>query len=408
MSEKKKDRAGGPPVRRRRVVFISGFDPRGARHYHQLWREDAPKAAASHGDGTEFSLGNRRRRADIVVEWGMNGRMAFGSETVETETAFDFLAWDDVTRELWPKAAWSFVIDTARTVLRGIAIGYFRRLFAVRRLYLLTLFQPVAILLAVFLGLYLAVAVPVAIGLSLAGEDWRWALLAGLLGILGLRPLLRVLEKGSVLWRGQLNNYFAHLIYGESPVMQDRIDRMAEAIADLAAEGGVDEFLVIGHSVGTTVAISAFGRALRRRHADFAAIPVVSFATLGSMTPLLAVEPRAKWFRDEIAAIAFDPAVTWVDIGAPYDIVCFPLIDPVPVAGHERPKDARPSPLMVTPRYHALFDAEGYKRLRADAERMHVQYLLATPKAGRCDFMALVAGPLSLKDRFPDSVSSKG
>lgn len=390
-------------VRRRRVVFVSGFDPRGARHYHQLWRDEAPKAAASHGPDVAFTLGNRRKHSDIVVEWPVTGNLPLKGAAAEVETRFDFLRWDDVARELWPKAAWPFIQDTLRTIMRGISIGYFARLYRVRRLYLLTLFQPVAVIFGIFAGLYLAAAVPAVIGFALAGLSWTWGLLAGLLGFAGLPIMLRRLEKGSVLWRGQLNNFYTHLIYDESPLMQARMDEMAAAIADLAAEGEVDEFLVIGHSVGTTVAISALGRALMRRREAFEGIPEVGFVTLGSMAPLLAIEPRADWFRRELAAIALDPAVTWVDSGANYDVVCFSRVDPLAVAGIQRPDGARNSPVLVTPRFHILYDKAEYEVLCRDPAQMHTQYLLATPRAGRCDFMALVAGPLSLKDRFPDA-----
>ncbi|PWR19727.1 hypothetical protein [Zavarzinia compransoris] len=396
------------PVRKRRVLFVSGFDPRGPRHYHQLWRDEAPKAARAFGAATRFDLGNRRRHGETVVEWTISGETPVDGVPVLTETRFDFLRWDDLAREFWPKPDWVFVGRTLRTLVRGIAIGYFRRVYGVRRLYVLTMVQPALLLIALMAGLMLAAGLAAAAGLALAGLALSLAPAGAPLGLLLMPAVLRRLDKGTVLWRGELSSYYGALIFNEAPQMQARMDAMAGLIAAAAAEGGVDELLVIGHSVGTTVAISALARARARRPEAFAGLPAVGFVTLGAMTPALAVEPRAAWFRAEVAALALDPAIAWLDAGAPYDAVCFDRVDPLTLSGHARPPGARISPLLMTPRFHALFDAEAYAALCRDRGQMHTQYLMATPKPGRCDFFALVAGPVALKDRFPEFEQYQG
>lgn len=399
-------------IRRRRVLFVSGFDPRGARHYHELWRGEAPKAAASAAPGTSYGLGPRKSAGPQRVEWTITGKGAIDGGPIETEARFGFLRWDDVAREMWPRADWSFVIETLRTLIRGLRIGYFARIRAVKPVYLLTIMQPVAIVFAILLGLP-AIACGLLALLVAVTPLPGFAVLAGIpLGLLGLPRALAFVEKtGSVLWRGQLVNFYARQIYHEAASLDARMDQMAETIAAeaeaAAASGECDEFLVIGHSVGTTVAISAFGRALIRHRARFAGLPRIGFVTLGAMTPLLAAEPRCTWFRDEVAAIALDPEVRWIDACAGADVVCFPMVDPLLLSGRERPEGARVNPLLISPRFHTLYDAETYAGLKKDRAMMHTLYLMATQRQGKCDFFALCAGPLALADRFLDTPPGK-
>ncbi|PWR25035.1 hypothetical protein [Zavarzinia aquatilis] len=395
-------------IRRRRVLFVSGFDPRGARHYHELWRGEAPKAAASAGDRVEYGIGSRKSAGPHLVEWTMTGKAGIDGQTVETETRFGFLRWDDVAREMWPKADWSFVTETFRTVVWATWAGYFRRIYQVRPVYMLTILQPVAVLCLLLLGLPLIACALLAAIVAFSPLP-GFAILAGIpLGLLGVPRALAFLGRtGSVLWRGQLVNFYFRQIHHKAAPLDARMDQMADLIADAAAKGDCDEFLVIGHSVGTTVAISALGRALMRRRADFAGLSRVGFVTLGAMTPLLAAEPRCGWFRDEVAAIGLDPAVTWVDACAGADVVCFPLVDPLTLAGHSRKEGDRVSPLLTSPQFHKLFDPDRYAPLKRDRGMMHTLYLMATQRQGRCDFFALCAGPLALADRFPDTAPRK-
>lgn len=399
---------GDRRIHRRRVLFVSGFDPRGARHYHELWRGEAPKAAASASKPVVYTVGPRKSAGPLLVEWTLTGKGLIDGREIETEARFGFLRWDDIARAMWPKAGWSFVAETAHTIARGLWIGYFRRVYRVRPVYLLTILQPVAILLLLLLGLPLLGCALLAAIVAVTPLPAP-VILAGIpLGLLGLPRALAYCEKtGSVLWRGQINTIYARQIFGEAALLEARIDQMAELIADEAAKGDCDEFLVIGHSVGTSVAVSALGRALRRRRADFDALPRIGFITLGTMTPALAVEPRCAWLRDEIAAIALDPAVTWIDACAGADVFCFPMVDPLAVAGFERKDGERVSPLLTSPRFHKLFDAERYAPLKRDRAMMHTLYLMATQRQGWCDFFALCAGPLALADRFPETAPRK-
>ncbi|WP_137718175.1 hypothetical protein [Methylobacillus flagellatus] len=395
------------PIRQRRVLFISGFDPRGPRHYHALLQAESAKAAAV--TGSRYQFGARKNHSPLVSTWTVSGETAGDAEPIRTETRFDFLRWDDVARQLWPKAGWACLALNIKVVWWFAATGYLRRVAEVRRWYVLTMLQPMLAMLSVLFGLVLAGVLLAATVIAWTDASWHWLWAGVALGCAGLTSALKQMEKySSVLWRGQLNYVYQQQFLGKADVLERRIDQLAESIIAAAADTDADELLIIGHSVGTTVAISSLARALRQQPQAFAHLPQLSFATLGSMAPLLAVEPNCGWFQAEVEYLALHPQLNWVDVGAPLDRVCFSLVDPLLASGRQRPPGVAVKPLLTSPRFHTLFDEADYALLKQDLGRLHTQYLLATPKPGRYDFFAIIAGPLSLQARFQDKEPGNG
>lgn len=372
-----------------------------------MQRAEAPKAARSQ-PGTHYTVGPRRKLDQVTSRWTVEGRSATAGGEAVTEARFDCLHWDDLVRAMWPRPGWSFVRDTAWSISRAALAGYFNRIYRVRNWYVLTIFQPVVALLGILLGLAALGAGVVAAVAALASLSLWWAVPGAALGLLALPLVLRRVEKVStVLWRGQINNFYATQIFDGLPLVDARIDAFAQAIVAAAAEGEAEELIVVSHSIASTVAVSSLARALERGGEALARVPHVGLVTLGGTTPLLAAEPRCGWFRDEVARIALDPHVTWVDIATPADVVCFSKVDPLLLAGRTRPAGARVSPVLLSPGFHKLFPAERYAALKRDKLQLHNQYLKATDTAGRCDFFGIIAGPLALAERFPDTSADK-
>ena len=78
---------------KRQVFYFSGFDPRGPSHYHTLYAEQAKLHAPL--NGLDLAIGKRRRVGKLANAWKIT------SDTTETE--YEFLRWDDLIRNHWPK-----------------------------------------------------------------------------------------------------------------------------------------------------------------------------------------------------------------------------------------------------------------------------------------------------------------
>ena len=86
---------GERPVRKRRVFYLSGFDPRGVAAYHRLFCEESQNHAALYG--TSVRTGERKRESPLASVWRAERATADGA----VETTFEFMHWDDIIRRHW-------------------------------------------------------------------------------------------------------------------------------------------------------------------------------------------------------------------------------------------------------------------------------------------------------------------
>lgn len=383
------------PVRQRLVCYLSGFDPQGPAHYHQLYAREAAKQAQVTGDA--FSVGQRRRLSEHVSSWSVHATV----QGQAVETRYDFLRWDDIVRGHWPRSRWGLLKATAfaswQMWRNGVMWFSWRRswpMFA-------AIAAPGALMLAVALAALGLLGL--ATHLVLGGQP-VWALLG--LGVGG--PLLawgaRVAEaRTHMAWLMRSLACLVRQGRGQTPELDERLQAFGQALAAHCLSGTFDEVLLVGHSSGAMMAQLVAAEALAILAAapppddPGAPAPRLSLLTLGHCSPLLSAQPEAHAYREALSRLLHSPCLDWVDLSAPPDGCCFALVDPtepcIAGAGARRPK-------LVNPRFAQQFTPASYQALRSDKFRCHFQYVMAGEQAAPYDYFALTAGPLRLADYF--------
>lgn len=377
------------PVRRRHVFYISGFDPRGPGHYHQLYRTECAKQSAV--NGLHATVGSRKNAGAHESAWRI--------ETASTVVDYSMLRWDDLVRSRWPRTVAGIVADVFRGTWGGAKAGIHGLLLRTSwPTFVATAFPP-ALLLAVAL-VTLAAAIAVAMLFAEVLGPWRYgaALLILFLPLAAIKP---VLEFYNVLWLAGIGVFLVDQVDGGSPEIDTRCAEFAGRIAQTARDGGNDEVLVISHSVGALLAVKTLARALDR-------IPEgasVSFLTLGQPIAMAAYQPNAVSLRQDLRAVALSPKIRWIDVTAPIDGSCIPLTDPVIASGVSRPPGAFVQPKLISARFVRLFTPKGYKQVRFNFLRAHFQYIMAAEIAGSYDYFQITAGDMRLWDRYAGQAS---
>lgn len=369
-------------VRRRTVFYIEGYDPRGPAHYHALYRDEAARQASV--NGLALTVGSRRRIDAIRSFWDVR--------SADTETRYVFLRYDDIMRARWSKTDAEVIGEIGRLawafLTQGVYAGMWRH---APRFLVLSLLAP--FLLCV--GLLASLAIGLAAGLFVN------VYLAPILAILAMAGLLRLRRRYEhvlpAFWIGRACAFAAEQGAGRTADMDRRIDAFADHIVSAMQDGTCDEILVIGHSLGAQIGVAVCARVLARVKDGSARL---SFLTLGQTIPLLALQRRASGFRHELATLAADRRLVWIDVSSRVDGVCFPLADPLAVCGLTQPDPAHPRPRLFSARFHTLFSPATYRRMKWDLYRNHFQYLMATERQGLYDYFRITAGPLALADHF--------
>jgi hypothetical protein len=109
--------------------------------------------------------------------------------------------------------------------------------------------------------------------------------------------------------------------------------------------------------------------------------------------------PKADRLRRDLALLATEDSITWVDVSAPGDGCCFALSDPVSVSGVAPAKGQR-WPLVMSAAFTKTLSPEKQEELRNRWFRLHFQYLCAFDKPGDYDYFRITAGPQTLAQRF--------
>lgn len=378
----------------RLVVFVGGFDPRGARHYYRLFAEHA--ALQGKVDALEYAVGPRRP-LDVGTGQGAHRHAQWSFSAQEGGGNYVFFDWSDEVRAQWPRSWWR--VAGQACVTYGKALKDWRVLRPVCQQ------TPHTLLAFAYPLLFICLALAAAIGGFVLGWHWsdslpswsRWmppmALAAALLwATAALDKLLHV------SWLLRIFNFASDSKQLHSPVLAQRTLAMAEWIQIQAARRPGLEVVVLGFSVGSVQALHLVD-ALRQRlgaqqTAAEAAPAAVTLLTLGNCIPLFTLAANAHALRATLHDVAADPRVYWADVSSPGDSVSFGMCELMSVAMRGAPPQHYVNPRhMCSPRFHKLFNAQAYRRLRRNKMRMHFQYLMAAEKRGAYNFFAMLTAP---------------
>lgn len=385
---------------RRRVFYLPGFDPAVPRRYRELYRREG----MSQAEITGYKL---------VIEPPHAGQKGYGwgvwqrDGGVESRAHVSVLGWHDIVRRAMKHGPLGIHALLWRTHWIFFSTGAMVALWRLR---------PGPMLASAYVTLVMALQLALALGL--AGLLW-WgavALLAPLTGLAahgigalagaaaGHALLAHFRRRDTALMAHYLLQDFAHSVAHRGAWagdMEARIDAFATEIG-AALRADWDEVLVVAHSSGCAMAVSALARALRAKLPRGA--PQVALMTLGQLIPLHGFMPRAHDFRRDLRDLAADERLFWLDVTAKGDGACFWLTDPVAVCGAQPPKPR--NPLVISAAFSRSLKPETWKHLRRRFYRLHFQYLSAFDNPQDYDYFRITAGAITLRERFAGRGSS--
>lgn len=385
-------------VRRRKVFYFSGFDPKGPAYYHALYRDEAIKQ--SRVSGASLEIGDRRKTSQGDAVWNVTRQTPEGV----VNTHYEILRWDDIVRKHW--------LTNHLTLLWAIVLT---SLFNFRHGALWQMLQlswpPVVALLSPFLLLcFLAIGMPLMAfmifsEISQYWVGWPAAIAAGGFVATSVQVSRLIEKKYSMFWLMRSYAFTAQQAQGKTPDFDSRLNKHAETLLNAIRNATEDEVLIVGHSSGATLAVSVLAKAIREDCLLGKRGPTVSLLTLGQCIPLLGCLPQAQNFRDDLAMLAVAASIDWVDFSAPSDGCCFALVNPVAACGVNITELHDNRPKLLSPKFSEIFHSTEYAAICSNRFRVHFQYLMAGSKIGIYDYFAITSGSETLSQRFQEYAS---
>lgn len=375
-------------IRRRRVIYVHGYDPQGAVGYYGLFRSQIKRASAVWG--TSFTLGDLKIESTELASW----TAAMSGPNWQVDTQYDFVRYEDMIDAQLAAPVVRRIARTLYWMLDDLISGTTRRIIRAN-------FRFQLHFAAIQAGLLLWLAL--AVGASVL--TWWVARLAfdlhplilfaaaaavGIGAFVALRPLADKSLVTRVMTSWPLLRDFGR---GEASDFDRPIEAAASRLKAAVDANDADEIVMIGHSGGTPLVPCALARALERDPELGRRGPPILLLTVGAIMPAVGLHPTATRMREAVRRIAIEPSVQWVDAQARKDVMNFWDFDPVTGLGIDVGAE-RCNPLVWRIRLRDMLSADGYRRLRARYFRLHYQFIMANAVRAPYDFFMLVCGPL--------------
>jgi pimeloyl-ACP methyl ester carboxylesterase len=376
-------------VRRRHVLYVEGYDPRGAEAYYQLFQRSCDRFRKAWS--AELTLDPFEIDSDDFAHWSLTTR----SVGWQVATRYDFLRLERHIRAAMNGPAVRQIVRGVGWLIDDIVSGTMWRIFRASWRFGVHLLWIQALLVT---WLALAAAIGLAAALVVSSTFGQPLAIAG--GLAVTAAALFALKPLANRWYvGQITSCWATLRrFGRAQPtwLDDTIETGARHLVAAAAAKNTDELMLVGHSTGSVIAAAIMARALAldpdlgRRGARLVLL------TLGAVMPAVALHPAADRMRDIIKRLAGEPTLAWIECQSRKDVMNFEGFDPVDGVGVHVEK--RHNPLLWSVRFKEMVSSAYYQRLRWNFFRIHFQYISAGDRPTAHDYMLLIAGPVALVD----------
>ncbi|WP_306028728.1 hypothetical protein [Stappia sp. MMSF_3263] len=381
-----------PAIRKRRVVYVPGYDLRRPEASHALLTNELSRFRELRSVPGAFSgLMPAAGSGEASVDW--TGEIDWPEGRVTTH--FSLLGWRDLGRRDFKRPLPVVIAEAVRTfILFAAAGGYAERM---RHNWANGLFflYPV---LALFVFLIASIVPPLFFPLLLPGTGPAHALAsiaAGLIWMVLLYRLTIHVERWTYVWY-LIHDWYSirRLARNEDPQMTARIAEFAERIIGIAARCEPDEELVlVAHSSGTFVMLYTLQEVLRRVPDFGATQDRLTVLTMGSAFAYVGGFGAHRGFGAAVASVAEAKHLDWTDVYAPHDLLCCGRTTPVATyTPHLAPRVREPR--RFSARVPDRMTAERYRHLRYRFFKLHFCYFLASERPDLFDFYRLTLGPL--------------
>jgi hypothetical protein len=379
------------PVRRRHVVYIAGYEPRGARGYYKLFERECDRFQRV------WPVALTLRPGDFDTGDFARWRIDAQASNWQVSTAYDFLRLDKFIQSDLAEPLVRQIPRSLGWIVDDLVSGAQLRIFRASWRFGLHLLVVQLALLA-----WLSVAAAIGgmagyltdgLGLS-ARVGIAAALLATLASFLALRP---VASRWGAIQIPSCWVVLRRFARGQATWLDQAIDIGARHVVAAAKASDADELVVVGHSAGCVIAAAVMARAYELDPDLGHRGPRLVLLTLGSVVPAAALHPAARRMREIVRRLAVEPTLSWIDCQSRKDVMTFMNFDPVEGVGIQV-GGCRHNPLTWRVPFKKMLSPEDYRRLRWKFFRVHFQYIMAGDRPCAYDYILLVGGPVAIAE----------
>jgi hypothetical protein len=372
-------------VKRRHVFHLAGYDAIGIGWYRLFKRELLKFCSTWNVSSTVSDIAPAKPGTNPV--WTVTTT----APNWRVETSYEPLLWDDIILADFARPMAQRLSQACQVFSDIVISGTFFRYCKANWQYGLFFMFPF-VLLALFALVAVLIAHQATVLAGLSG-----LIQTGLTGAFGIVLFIALLHWPGRRWRVQqsLDDWIFswQYVHGRRPDLDRRIELFAEQLVARVRDPALDEIILVGHSMGATLALEIIARTLERdpdlgRHG-----PTVCLLTVGSTIPKFTLHPAGSRFGEHAARIVREPSIAWAEYHARSDPISFYKFDPVRLTAFYG-DPMRGKPLMRRIRLQHMLEKRTYWRYRLRFMRLHYQVVMANERRATYDYFMMVCGPV--------------
>ena len=374
----------------RKVFYISGYDPRGAGFYHGLYDRESKKQ--SNISGYEINVGSRNKVSKTQDRW----RLSYICESGEkAETEYNFLKWDDIVRKFWIRDNLTILKESLKTYYTYLTQSNTSKAFKDNNNLILSFYYPL-----VYFAVLIFLSIIFAGFISSFFSGAFGSLMFSIFFVTGLIAGYKAAEKFKIYWMLQILNFCKNPERMEIKEVDERINIFAQEILKELQKDNNKEVIVASHSIGVFLLIKLMSKLADSL--DDKQLGMIKFLILGQPAPLMSYFKESNSIHEDLQKIQKRNFFI-VDVASPADAACFAL-----QGIFEGVCDEGASKLvLISPKFHLMFNRLRYKIVKLNKYRMHFQYLMAAEESCDYDYFKITAGAGYLEDNIKSLVKNE-
>jgi pimeloyl-ACP methyl ester carboxylesterase len=372
-------------IRRRGVYHIAGYDPIGSAWY-RVFKRELLTFARTWNVSAEIS-DYEPPSQNSNPKW----TVTTAASNWHVQTIYEPLLWDDIVQADFARPMGGRLSRSFRAFVDFIWSGAVLRYFKANWQYGMFFLFPY-LLLCVFAAIAVAVAVAAVSFIELSKLMQIATALA-----LSVVIFLGLLQWPGRRWRLQdaLDDWIFSwdYLYHRRLDVDARLNRFADELVAQSRHNTLDEIVIVGHSLGATLAIDVVARALARDENFGRHGPSICLLTVGSTIPKFTLHPAGKRFRRCAARIVREPSIAWAEYHARADAISFYKFDPVTLSRFYGDR-IEGKPVFRRVKLHQMLSRRTYMLNRLNFMRLHYQFVMANERRSTYDYFMMVCGPI--------------
>ncbi|MGE3145974.1 MAG: hypothetical protein AB7K35_10340 [Pseudorhodoplanes sp.] len=372
-------------VKKRCIFFIGGYEPIPPDRAHERFKRELQRFEKTWN--VSCTVSDAEVTPDgAIAAW----RVHTAGPDWSTDSEYRALIWSDFVLQDFARSDWVRVprgiSAFADFIVSGTAWRYFKvnwryGLFFAYPLLLLIAFAMLAIMVAPAIERY-GFSIPLILHPFIA-----FAVFVGLVAGPGRFLLLSYMLDDWI--------FGSDVIHGSRKGFEERVDAFAADIEAKLKQGGYDEYVFIGHSLGCAIKLEVIDRVMARMPEFGKNGERLNVCSTGSSVLKIAFHPVAEAFRDALARVSRNPAIFWIEYQTLVDVISFYKVNPVTAVG--LPDTG--SPVIQKVRVRHMLEEKTYRKFKGNFFRLHRQLVMGNDRRYFYDYFMVCCGPYRLDTR---------